>query len=222
MNAGERVQDGLEHAGRYAARNQLKTVAVVLVTALVAVGVGVAGIQMSMGMTLYIEDDSQTATDWETLKDDFETGNNVFVVVESDQLYDPETIRAIDRLDRRYTALDETNRVTSLADLVRAGNDGEIPATESGVRRALDRATARNPEMSGLRAQVVPEPGTTIILADYGEFHPNPDFLDVLAEYGVEFVPGTDSHDPTEMGERKEELEKFVAVHGLETAELSL
>jgi histidinol-phosphatase (PHP family) len=60
------------------------------------------------------------------------------------------------------------------------------------------------------------------VLADYGEFHPNPEFLDVLAEHGVEFVLGTDSHDPAEIGERKEELEKFVAAHGLETAELSL
>jgi hydrophobe/amphiphile efflux-3 (HAE3) family protein len=124
---------------------------------------------MSMGMTLYIDDDSETAGEWAALKDDFETGNNVFVVVKSDQPYDPETIRAIDRLDRGYTGLDETTRVISLADVVRAGADGEIPATETGVRRALDRATAENPEMATLRSQVVPESGTTIILADYGE-----------------------------------------------------
>jgi len=166
---GTRVRDGLESLGRASASDPRPVVAVVVLLLLVSGGIAATSLQMSMGMTLYIDDDSQTAEEWAGLKDDFETGNNVFVVVESDQLYDPETIRAIDRLDRRYTALDETNRVTSLADLVRAGNDGEIPATESGVRRALDRATARNPEMSGLRAQVVPEPGTTIILADYGD-----------------------------------------------------
>jgi hydrophobe/amphiphile efflux-3 (HAE3) family protein len=166
---GTRVRDGLETLGRASASDPRPVVAVVLVLIILSGGIAATSLQMSMGMTLYIDDDSETAEEWASLKDDFETGNNVFVVVESDRLYDPETIRAIDRLDRRYTALDETNRVTSLADLVRAGNDGEIPATEGGVRRALDRATASNPEMAGLRTQVVPESGTTIILADYGE-----------------------------------------------------
>jgi hydrophobe/amphiphile efflux-3 (HAE3) family protein len=166
---GTRVRDGLETLGRTSASDPRPVAAVVLVLIILSGGVAATSLQMSMGMTLYIDDDSETAEEWAALKDDFETGNNLFVVVESDQLYDPETIRAIDRLDRRYTALDETNRVTSLADIVRAGNDGEIPSTESGVRRALDRATARDPEMAGLRTQVVPESGTTIILADYGE-----------------------------------------------------
>jgi len=166
---GTRVRDGLERLGRGSARNPRPVVAVVLVLVILSGGVAATSLQMSMGMTLYIDDDSETAEEWAGLKEDFETGNNVFVVVESDRLYDPETIRAIDRLDRRYTGLDETTRVISLADLVRAGNDGEIPETERGVRRALDRATTRNPELAGLRAQVVPESGTTIILADYGE-----------------------------------------------------
>ncbi|MFC7324743.1 RND family transporter [Halorubrum rutilum] len=169
MNAGERIQDGLEHAGRYAARNQLKTIVVVLVTALIAVSVGVAGIQMSMGMTLYVEDDSQTATDWETLKEDFETGNNVFVIVESGELHDPETIRAINRLDRRYTEnIDETTTVTSLADVVRQGNGGEIPQTEAGVERAITRVRGQGPESAAMVDRLEPESGTTIILASYG------------------------------------------------------
>ena len=166
---GTRVRDGLERAGRKSARDPKPVVAVVLLLVLVSGGIAATSLQMSMGMTLYIDDDSETAEEWATLKDDFETGNNVFVVVKSDQLYDPETIRAIDRLDRGYTGLDETTRVISLADIVRAGADGEIPATETGVRRALDRATAENPEMATLHSQVVPESGTTIILADYGE-----------------------------------------------------
>jgi hypothetical protein len=142
--------------------------AVVLVLVLVSGGVAATSLQMSMGMTLYVDDDSETAEEWAALKDEFETGNNVFVVVESDALYDPATVRAVDRLDRRYAGLDETTRVTSLADLVRAGNDGEIPATEAGVRRALERATA-DPAGASLREQVVPEAGTTVLLVSYGE-----------------------------------------------------
>jgi len=169
MSDDSRLTATLAAVGRKSARNPRPVVAVVLILALVSGGIAATSLQMSMGMTLYIDDDSETAEEWAALKDDFETGNNVFVVVRSDQLYDPETIRAIDRLDRRYTGLDETTRVVSLADLVRAGNDGEIPETETGVRRALDRATAQNPEMATLHSQVVPEAGTTIILADYGE-----------------------------------------------------
>jgi len=169
MDIGRRVRDGLETLGSESARNPGPVVAVVLVLVIVSGGVAATSLQMSMGMTLYIDDDSETAQQWAGLKDDFDTGNNVFVVVESDRLYDPETIRAIDRLDRGYSSLDETNRVVSLADLVRAGNGGEIPATETGVRRALDRATEHNPEMAGLRSQLVPESGTTIILVSYGD-----------------------------------------------------
>jgi histidinol-phosphatase (PHP family) len=59
-------------------------------------------------------------------------------------------------------------------------------------------------------------------LGEYGEFHPGPDFVEVLAEYDVEFVLGSDGHTPEEVHERKPELEEFVAAHGLETVELDV
>lgn len=59
-------------------------------------------------------------------------------------------------------------------------------------------------------------------LADYGEFHPGPAFLEVLENYDIEFVLGSDGHSPQEVRDRKPELEKFVAAHGLEAAELNL
>jgi len=80
---GQRVRDGLEATGRYAAGHQRQIIVVVAVTALVALSVGLASIQMSIGMTLYTEDDSRAANDWETLKNDFGAGNNVFVLVKS-------------------------------------------------------------------------------------------------------------------------------------------
>lgn len=106
MNAGQRVRDGLEALGRASATNRRAVFAIVLAVVLVSGGVAATSLQMSMGMTLYIDDESQTAEDWAILKEDFDTGNNVFVMVRTDELYDPETIRAIDGLDRRYTALD--------------------------------------------------------------------------------------------------------------------
>lgn len=57
-------------------------------------------------------------------------------------------------------------------------------------------------------------------LDEYGEFHPRPEFLEVLCEYDVEFVLGSDSHVPGAIRERKPALEAFVAEQGLETVEL--
>lgn len=59
-------------------------------------------------------------------------------------------------------------------------------------------------------------------LADYGEFHPAPEFLDVLAEYDVEVVLGTDAHQPDEIGDRVTHLERYVRQRGLEPVELDL
>jgi hydrophobe/amphiphile efflux-3 (HAE3) family protein len=167
---GERVRDGLEMTGQYAATNQRQVFAIVVVTALISLGVGLSGVQMSMGMTLYINDDSQTADNWESLKDTYNTGNNIFVLIESDQLYDPETIRAIDRLDQRYGAnVDSIQSVTSLADIVKQGAGGEIPETEAGVRAAVERVEQRGPAANEMVTRLTPEAGTTIILASYGD-----------------------------------------------------
>jgi hypothetical protein len=143
-------------------------VVAVVVLAVVSGGVAATSLQMSMGMSLYVDDDSAVSENWEELKTDHDTGNAVFVVLSSDALYDPETVRAIDRLDRRYSGIDDVSGVTSLADVVRLGADGRIPETESGVRRAVERVRER-PGGERLVAQVVPESGTTVVVASYGE-----------------------------------------------------
>lgn len=165
---GQRIQDQLETTGRWSAKNPRPVVAVVAVIALVAAAVALTSLQMSMGMTLYINDDSQTSENWETLKGEHGIGNNIFVLIESDTLYDPRTIRAIDQLDHQYTGIDETTRVTSLADVVRMGADGRIPDTEQGVKRAITHVQSQ-PGGDRMVNLVVPESGTTVILASYGE-----------------------------------------------------
>ncbi len=162
------VRDALEQAGRWSATHRRGVVAAVLVVAVVSGGVAASSLQMSMGMSLYVDDDAAAAEDWATLKQDHDTGNAVFVVVESDAPYDPETVRAIDRLDRRYAGVDGVSSVTSLADVVRLGADGSIPDTEAGVRRAVDRVRER-PGGDRLVDRVVPETGTTVVVAEYGD-----------------------------------------------------
>lgn len=59
-------------------------------------------------------------------------------------------------------------------------------------------------------------------LDEYGQFHPHPDFLDVLTEYDVEFVLGSDSHTPDELTARTPELDAFVAEHDIEPVSLEI
>ncbi len=59
-------------------------------------------------------------------------------------------------------------------------------------------------------------------LGEYGEFHPTPRFLEILGEYGVEFVLGTDSHTPDEVRNRVDALEKFALTHGIDPVELDV
>lgn len=165
----ETVSDGLERTGKFSSRNPVPVLALVVITSVAAVLIAVLTIQMSMGMTLYVDDASETATDWEHLKEDFNTGNNLFVVVESSSLHDPESIRAIDRMDARYTETDNIKDVTSLADIVRMENGGQIPDTESEVESILSDVERGNGEMASLTRRLEPEQGTTILIASYGE-----------------------------------------------------
>ncbi|WP_435196101.1 PHP domain-containing protein [Natronomonas sp. EA1] len=68
-------------------------------------------------------------------------------------------------------------------------------------------------------SRTIPEINAGRVTRDYGEFHPSPAFMAVLSEYDIAFTLGSDAHEPEAIGERKEELEKFVALHGLETVE---
>ncbi|MDB2272903.1 RND family transporter, partial [Halorubrum ezzemoulense] len=93
----------------------------------------------------------------------------MFVLIETDHLYEPETIRTIDRLDRRYTATDNFSSVTSLADVVKRGNGGEIPAPEREVRAAINRVESTDPSTAALVNNVNPDRETALIVATYGQ-----------------------------------------------------
>ena len=184
----QRLRDRLEQLGRFSATNRRTVFGVVAVIALLSLVVAGASVQMSLGMELYIDDDSQTNQDWQEVKadDTFDLGNNVFVMVETGHLYDPETIRTIDRLDERYTRSGEFSTVTSLADVVRRGSGGAIPDTESGVRQSIDRVASMDSSAAALVKNVNPDQETALIVASYGE-------VDVPAsnDQYFGFLPGT-------------------------------
>ena len=86
-------------------------------------------------------------------------------MIETNHLYEPETIRTIDRLDSQYTKTGGFSSVTCLADVVKRGNSGEISATEQEVRAALNRVEPRVPSAAALVDNVNPDRETALIVA---------------------------------------------------------
>lgn len=166
---GRKISDGLEDIGRFSSQNLIPVASAVIITSLAAMLIALLTIQMSMGMTLYIDDSSETADDWEHLKENFNTGNNMFVMVESDDLYSPDNIRAIDRMDESYTKMDEIQNVMSIADIVRMENNGRIPNTKSEIESTFDNIDDRGGEIASIADRIEPEKGKTIIVSSYGE-----------------------------------------------------
>lgn len=130
--------------GRTAATHRRAVYAAVVALVVVS-SVGAAGVQMSLGMELYLEDDSETMANWEEIQRDFDQGNVVFVVIETPEdfdLYEPRNAREIvDLYESYYERVPSAGLVTSFAHPIQAGpGGGEIPDTKAGVLHSL-RAT---------------------------------------------------------------------------------
>lgn len=67
-----------------------------------------------------------------------------------------------------------------------------------------------------------PEINAGRVFDEYGQLHPRPSFLSILAEYDVAFVPGSDSHTPGEIRERVPHLREFFETNSVPLASLSL
>jgi len=65
-------------------------------------------------------------------------------------------------------------------------------------------------------SRTVPELNAGRVTDEYGEFHPSPAFLDVLAEYDLSMSVGSDSHDPGDVAPAVDALRDRLREHGLE------
>ena len=169
----DRLGAVLERIGRGSASHTRVVLAVVLLLVGVA-AVGVVGVQMSMGMELYLEDDSETIENWDELQDDFNAGNVVFAVVETDDgadIFDPAVIEAVDELTEEYERdVEAAAAVTSYTQLL--SQDGELPETRSEAvagLAAIEGASETNEQILG---NLVPDYGeenaTAIVQLQYG------------------------------------------------------
>src|SRR5665648_865013 len=122
--------------GAYSASNPNLTIALVLAITLLG-AVLATTIQMQMGMSLYIDHDSTVWKEWESLKDDFGRGNNVFVMVRSDDFKNPEVLAMIDQLDAQYSKIPDIVEVMSITDIIKQVNGGKLPATNLESEEAV-------------------------------------------------------------------------------------
>ncbi|WP_436345934.1 PHP domain-containing protein [Natronorubrum sp. FCH18a] len=68
-------------------------------------------------------------------------------------------------------------------------------------------------------SRTVPEINAGRAIADMAIVHPSETFLDVLREYDVAVTIGSDSHRPSEIGDRAAFLEEYFETHDLEVVE---
>ncbi len=79
-------------------------------------------------------------------------------------------------------------------------------ATEAQYRQIAEAFAA---------SKTVPELNAGRITAEYGRFHPNEAFLDVLQEYDLAFTLGSDAHDPAAFERRIPRLKQAFEERGL-------
>ena len=196
MTEGNEDKTVLGRIGRTAATNRKAVLAAVVLLIGVSV-VGAAGVQMSLGMELYINDDSQTMDDWEEIQTDFDKGNVVFAVIETDEdtdLYDPKTQTQLSELYQSYyDEVDAAALVTSPAHPVKAGpGGGEIPETRSEILYSLNYSFSEHRSNMGVIANLYPDIQETEQYPDIPD-DADPDAYPVIAEDSEEMFAGGDT-----------------------------
>ena len=128
---------------------------------------------------------------------------------------DAERETLVDRYFEKLVALAESDLfdVAAHLDLVERNPVLRGYATEDQYHRVAEALEA---------SRTVPELNAGRVLDEYGEIHPTPAFLEVLLEYDIEFVLGSDGHELDTLAPRKEELETFVAAHGVPRTTLTV
>jgi len=151
----------LGRIGHAAATHRRAVFAGVLVLVVVSL-VGATGLQMSLGMELYVDDDSETMADWDEIQADFDKGNVVFVQLETDEdrdLADPAVATEISELYQSYyEEVDAASLVTSPVHPVKAGpGGGEIPETRAEVLGSLNYSFNEHRSNMGVISNLHPD-----------------------------------------------------------------
>jgi histidinol-phosphatase (PHP family) len=128
----------------------------------------------------------------------------------------------MDEAERREHVADYFDKLVALAEseLFEVAAHPDLFERNTALRGLATREQYERAAEAFADSRTVPEVNAGRALREYGEFHPNPTFLDVLAEYDVAVTAGTDSHEPDEVAPRKEALETRLEARGIEPVEL--
>lgn len=94
----------------------------------------------------------------------------------------------------------------------------DIIERNEALRGIADESQYRRIAAAFEGSSTIPELNAGRIDAEYGRFHPNEPFLQVLLEHDVPITIGSDSHEPDAIGPRLARLAEAVQAHGIEPA----
>jgi hypothetical protein len=110
---------------------------------------------METGMSTYVDTDSERGMLLDQYTDTF-LSDSVMVLIEGDDVLDPEVLAYTSRLMTEFSTLDPVTATASVADLLSAANGGEVPHSAGELAQARERL---DPE---ILARFVPSPSMTI------------------------------------------------------------
>lgn len=127
--------------------------------------------------------------------------------------------------DERAAAVDEYfDRLVALieSELFDVAAHVDVVERNDGLRGLATRDHYERVAAALADAETLPELNAGRIDRAYGEFHPNPEFLSVLAERDVAVTVGSDAHAPEELRERIPLLSDRLDDAAVDVAELSV
>ncbi len=142
---------------------------------------GIAQVRMSMGMDLYIDEDSEVNQNWQRLQSEFGKWNEVFLKLDINKekwdIYEPETMELIEKLDWKLYDTGRFTFVTSPAHPVKSWPwQGDLLDTREENKDSI-LATRDNHRTADIMIEtLIPDEYTWIIIAQYGN-------IDMPSEY---------------------------------------
>ncbi|WP_154019880.1 PHP domain-containing protein [Halococcus sediminicola] len=125
--------------------------------------------------------------------------------------------------DERHALIDRYfEKLVELADaeLFDIAAHPDLIERNPALRGFIDEEHYRKAAAAFERSQTVAEINAGRVFSEYGEFHPAPNFLDILTETNVVMAVGTDSHRPNEIDDRIDRIDDLLDEHGISPAEI--
>lgn len=144
--------------------------------------------------------------------------------VEGNNLHDEDYFGAKTRAEREAVVDTYVDRVVSLIDseLFAIAAHLDLPQRNQALRGFFTEDHYHRIAAALEESRTVPELNAGRVNDDYGQFHPGPDFREILAEYDVQFTFGTDAHTPGSLVANSESLSTFAAEWGVDPVTLNV